>query len=133
MDMLGSVDQAENIGSLEKAEPMEQMEPRETTDAALLAVITPVVTDTNSPLHEMLREFIAKLESLESETGSLDTQMAIAQAEIQAQRISLEDEYHARLAVIQSAQSHIMDGKTARQEEKRKLRNIIENLEKEIA
>jgi hypothetical protein len=104
-----------------------------TTDEAILSAITPVPVDTNSPLHEMLREFIAKLEKLETESESLDAKTATAQAKLQNKRIKLEDEYHARLSAIESEQTHIMEGKLARQEEKTKLRKIIENLEKEIA
>lgn len=104
-----------------------------TTDEAILSAIAPVPVDTNSPLHEMLREFIAKLEKLETESESLDTKTATAQAKLQNKRIKLEDEYHARLSAIESEQTHIMEGKSARQEEKNKLRKIIENLEKEIA
>jgi hypothetical protein len=81
----------------------------------------------------MLREFIAKLEKLESESDVLDTKAATAQSRIQAKRIKLEDEYHARLSAIEAEQLHITGGKAARQEEKGKLRKIIENLEKEIA
>jgi hypothetical protein len=104
-----------------------------TDDSAILSVITPVIADENSPLHEMLREFIAKLEKLESESDVLDTKAATAQSRIQAKRIKLEDEYHARLSAIEAEQLHITGGKAARQEEKSKLRKIIENLEKEIA
>jgi hypothetical protein len=104
-----------------------------TDDSTILSVITPVIVDENSPLHEMLREFIAKLEKLESESEILDTKAATAQVKIQAKRIKLEDEYHARLSLIESEQQHIILSKATRQEEKTKLRKIIENLEKEIA
>ncbi len=104
-----------------------------TDDSTILSVITPVIADENSPLHEMLREFIAKLEKLESESEILDTKAATAQVKIQAKRIKLEDEYHARLSAIEVEQQHITGGKAARQEEKTKLRKIIENLEQEIA
>jgi hypothetical protein len=104
-----------------------------TDDSAILSVITPVITDENSPLHEMLREFIAKLEKFETESESLDTKAATAQSRIQIKRIKLEDEYHDRLEAIEKEQQRITEGKSARQEEKNKLRKIIENLEKEIA
>lgn len=104
-----------------------------TDDSAILSVITPVIADDNSPLHEMLREFIAKLEKLETETESLDAKTATAQAKLQTKRIKLEDEYHARLSAIESEQAHLTSDKDARQSEKTRLRKIIENLEKEIA
>lgn len=102
-------------------------------DTTILSIITPAIADQDSPLHEMLREFIAKLEKLESGSDALDIDMANAQAKIQAERIKLEDEYHDRLSAIQKEQQHITDSNIARQEEKNKLRKIIENLEKEIA
>ncbi len=81
----------------------------------------------------MLREFITKLEKLENESETLDAKTTAAVSRLQTRRIKLEDEYHARLSAIEKEQQHISEGKFARQEEKTKLRKIIENLQKEIA
>jgi hypothetical protein len=87
----------------------------------------------DSPLHEMLSEFVSRLEKFNSESATLDTEMVASETALTKEQSDLQLEYETRLRAIEYKRKHMEQVRTERKDEKTRLERIISNLKKEIA
>ncbi|MFZ2256317.1 MAG: hypothetical protein WAW59_07560 [Patescibacteria group bacterium] len=122
----------------ESTEPVLNMSFPETISStsdseALVDTLTASVPfSPNSPLHEMLTEFIAKLEKFNTESSTLDIEMAASEAALKKEQEDLQMEYETRLRAIDYKRKHIDQTRSERRGEKTRLEKIIKNLKEEV-
>lgn len=122
----------------ESTEPVLNMSFPETISStsdseALVDTLTASVPfSPDSPLHEMLTEFIAKLEKFNTESSTLDIEMAASEAALKKEQEDLQMEYETRLRAIDYKRKHIDQTRSERRGEKTRLEKIIKNLKEEV-
>jgi hypothetical protein len=87
----------------------------------------------DSPLHEMLSEFVSRLEKFNSESATLDIEMTASETALAKEQTDLQREYETRVAAIEYKRKHLERTRAERKDEKNRLERIITNLKKEIA
>lgn len=86
----------------------------------------------DSPLHEMLSEFVSRLEKFNSESATLDIEMTASETALEKEQTDLQREYETRLSSIEYKRKHLERTRAERKDEKNRLERIITNLKKEI-
>ena len=87
---------------------------------------------SHSPLHEMLSEFIDKLEKFNRESETLDTEMSTTENSLIKEEQDLKKEYEVRMSAIDYKRKHMEIERNNRNLEKKRLERIIANLKTEI-
>ncbi len=99
----------------------------------LFAPVALVTWSSESPLHEMLVEFIAKLEKFNSESATLDTEMIATESALDQEQADLKREFDVRMSAIEYKRKHMEQTRADRKIEKTRLERIISNLKQEVA
>lgn len=86
-----------------------------------------------SPLHEMLTEFITKLEKFNTESATLDVEMVASETALAREQDELKREFDVRMSAIEYKRKHMEQTREERKIEKSRLERIIVNLKQEVA
>ena len=99
----------------------------------LFAPVAVATWSSESPLHEMLVVFIAKLEKFNSESVTLDTEMVATESSLEQEQVDLKREFDVRMGAIEYKRKHMEQTRADRKIEKTRLERIIANLKREVA